>query len=151
MYQSNSEKKITPKIITKNGYIKKSFDHMQVNEESRAARNKVIELIKLKLQRGIEDYQNIKDELVKENEITFEKYDSSGLFYVSRSSLANHISTARKALGIVFVHDKTKILEMFDNGFGREEIVAAGYVDSNVYAVLKRNGRIEGKYKKGAK
>lgn len=146
-----SEQQITPKIITKNGYIKKSFDHMQVNEESRAARNKLIESIKLKLQRGLEDYQTIKDELVQENEITFEKYDGSGLFYVSRSSLANHISTARAALGIVFVYDKDKILDMFDKGFSRKEIVDAGFVDSNVYAVLKRNGRIEGKYKKGEK
>lgn len=140
---------ITPKIITKNGYMKKSFDNVTANSEHKEARKKLIEAIKIKLQKGLEDYQTIKDELLAENEITFEKHNERSVFYVSRSSLSNHISTARSELGIVFVHDKAKILSLFDQGFSRKEIEDAGFDKTNVYAVLRRNERIESKWKKG--
>ena len=40
---------------------------------------------------------------------------------------------------------------MFDEGFSRKEISAAGFDPKNVYSVLLRNGKIERKYKKEIK
>jgi len=160
MYQSNSKEmcwmisfglaKVPPILCTprKTAFVKISFDKVDISAESKAARKRLVEAIMEKLQQGKETYQTIRDELIDESVVSFEKHNEDGIYYVSRSSLSNHIRTARANLGLSFVRDKTKILEMFAEGFSRKEISAAGFDPTNVYSVLLRNGKIERKYKK---
>jgi len=145
--------KVPPRLCMprKEAFVKISFDKVDISAESKAARKRLIEAIMEKLQQGKETYQTIRDELIDESVVSFEKHNEDGIYYVSRSSLSNHIRTARTNLGLSYVHDKTKILEMFAEGFSRKEISAAGFDPTNVYSVLLRNGKIERKYKKEIK
>ncbi len=129
--------------IKPNSFLKIGFDtNVKTNDDRKEERAKLIERITRLLTEGKEDYDVIRDNLVAENIISFEKHNPDGVYYVSRSSLSNHIRTARNGLGISYVYDKVKILNMFDEGFSRKEIEAAGFDHTNVYSVLVRNGRI---------
>lgn len=132
-------------------FMKNSFDHVDINAEHKESRKKLIQEITIRLQQGMHGYQEIRDSLLESKQISFEKRNDENIFYVSRSSLSNYILDARKVIGIPYIQDKTRILEMFDAGLSRPEIEIKGFNKDNIYSVLKRNGRIEGKYKKGVK
>ena len=148
MYPSNCETQITPKIITANGYIKRGFDSVKIDASRKESKRLLIESIKILLARMTE-YHAIKDALLNDKAITFDKRSGDNLFYVSRSSLSNYIGIARKELGLVYKTDKEKILELFDAGISRKEMESRGdFKHHTIYAALISGGRIPKKHKK---